>query len=247
LNKLAKVYSWNHKTQQNNWKCLKIQKRKTKNWINPPNSKNHKTRFLGGKFFLKLQIKENIEILINLSNSWNYKIGKNENFKNYLKKNRLKIEKNHQTFEFTKLEKNWRYSFLLQIQNRLTKIWKISPISWNHRKFKKFGKCWGMDLFFRCVIFPHGNKKNGNSNPTKYIFGKNPTKLQKIWRKKTLNFPYLDNRFWQDNNTHKKILFYPTTSLFYNYILLSPLVENLQPTYLRKLKSKNPSNYHAIA
>jgi hypothetical protein len=71
--------------------------------------------------------------------------------------------------------------------------------------------------------------------------------LQKIWRKKTLNFPYLDNRFWQDNNTHKKILFYPTTSLFYNYILLSPLVENLQPTYLRKLKSKNPSNYHAIA
>jgi hypothetical protein len=48
---------------------LKIQKRKTKNWINPPNSKNHKTRFLGGKFFFKLQIKENIEILINLSNS----------------------------------------------------------------------------------------------------------------------------------------------------------------------------------
>jgi hypothetical protein len=48
---------------------LKIQgKKKTKTWINPPNSKNHKTRFFGGRFFL-LQTEENIEILINLSNS----------------------------------------------------------------------------------------------------------------------------------------------------------------------------------
>jgi hypothetical protein len=49
--------------------------------------------------------------------------------------------------------------------------------------------------FFLGGIFPLGNKKNGNSNPTKYIFGKNPTKLPKFWRKKTLNLPYLDNKF----------------------------------------------------
>jgi len=67
----------------------------------------------------------------------------------------------------------------------------------NLLKPHKIGKFWKMlgHGFFLGGIFPLGNKKNGNSNPTKYIFGKNPTKLPKFWRKKTLNLPYLDNKF----------------------------------------------------
>jgi hypothetical protein len=98
----------------------------------------------------------------------------------------------------------------------------------------------GAWLFFLCEIFPLGNKKNGNSNPKKYIFGKNPTKLQKFWRKKTFNLPYLDNKFRQVRNTHKKNpIFIQLPLFFYNYILLSLLVEDLQPT-LRKLRKKTP-------
>jgi hypothetical protein len=47
---------------------LKIQKRKTKIWIIHQTLKTTKLDFLGAGFLL-LQIKENIEILINLSNS----------------------------------------------------------------------------------------------------------------------------------------------------------------------------------
>jgi hypothetical protein len=41
--------------------------------------------------------------------------------------------------------------------------------------------------------------------------------------------------------THtKNSYFYPITFLIYNHILLSLLVEDLQPTYLRKLRRKTP-------
>ncbi len=94
----------------------------------------------------------------------------------------------------------------------------------NLLKPHKIGKFWKMlgHGFFLGGIFPLGNKKNGNSNPTKYIFGNNPTNFDKL-------------------TTHtKKSYFYPITSLFYNYILLSLLVEDLQPTNLRKLRRKTP-------
>lgn len=116
---------------------------------NPPNFKNHKTRFFGGRFFITANQRKywNIDKFVKLLKLQNWK--KLQSFLLILIWKKLtEKKKTLQTFESTKLERIWRHIFLLQIQKGLTKIWKFSPISWNHTKLKKFGKCWGMAFFF---------------------------------------------------------------------------------------------------
>ncbi len=80
------------------------------------------------------------------------------------------------------MEKNWRYIFLLEIKKGLINIWKISPTLETTQNWKILENV-GAWLLFWVESF-HLAKKNGNSNPTKDIFGKHPTKLPKFWRKK---------------------------------------------------------------
>ncbi len=105
--------------------------------------------FWGQVFFTANQRKYwNIDKFVKLLKLQNWKKLQRFFFKKIIWKNLMKIEKTHQTFQSTKLERIWRHMFLLQIKKGLKKIWKISPISWNHTKLENFGKCWGMAFFW---------------------------------------------------------------------------------------------------
>jgi hypothetical protein len=79
------------------------------------------------------------------------------------------------------LEKFGKFHQLLK-PHKIGKFWKISPTLETTQNWKILENV-GAWLLFWVESF-HLAKKNGNSNPTKDIFGKNPTKLPKFWRKK---------------------------------------------------------------